>query len=92
ASLGGGALATGRAVGALRQGARADFIVLDADHTSIAEHASEAWLSGIVFCEHGNTPIRDVYAGGAKVVDNGRHRDEDTAYAQYRAALAELLK
>ncbi len=92
ASLEGGALATGRAVGALRQGARADFIVLDADHTSIAEHASEAWLSGIVFCEHGNTPIRDVYAGGAKVVDNGRHRDEDTAYAQYRAALAELLK
>jgi formimidoylglutamate deiminase len=33
-----------------------------------------------------------VYAGGAKVVDNRRHRDEEHAYAQYRAALAELLK
>ncbi|OUL70179.1 formimidoylglutamate deiminase [Paraburkholderia hospita] len=92
ASLEGGALATGRAVGALRTGARADFIVLDADHASIAEHANDAWLAGVVFCEHGETPIRDVYAGGAKVVDNRRHRDEEHAYAQYRAALAELLK
>ncbi|BCF88969.1 MULTISPECIES: formimidoylglutamate deiminase [Paraburkholderia] len=92
ASLEGGALATGRVVGALREGARADFIVLDADHASIAEHANDAWLSGVVFCEHGETPIRDVYAGGAKVVDNRRHRDEEHAYAQYRAALAELLK
>jgi len=92
ASLEGGALATGRAVGALKEGARADFIVLDADHSSIAEHASDAWLSGVVFCEHGETPVRDVYAGGAKVVDNRVHRDEAKAYANYRAALAELLK
>ncbi|MPW19187.1 formimidoylglutamate deiminase [Paraburkholderia sp. CNPSo 3157] len=92
ASLEGGALATGRAVGALRAGARADFIVLDANHASIAEHASDAWLSGVVFCEHGETPIRDVYAGGAKVVDDRKHRDEERAYAQYRAALSELLK
>ncbi|MEM5437377.1 formimidoylglutamate deiminase [Paraburkholderia diazotrophica] len=92
ASLEGGALATGRAVGALRAGARADFIVLDANHASIAEHASDAWLSGVVFCEHGETPIRDVYAGGTKVVDNREHRDEERAYAQYRAALSELLK
>ncbi|SIT49924.1 Formiminoglutamic iminohydrolase [Paraburkholderia piptadeniae] len=92
ASLEGGALATGRAVGALRAGARADFIVLDANHASIAEHASDAWLSGVVFCEHGETPIRDVYAGGAKVVEDRKHRDEARAYAQYRAALSDLLK
>jgi formimidoylglutamate deiminase len=92
ASLEGGALATGRAVGALRVGARADFIVLDANHSSIAEHASDAWLSGVVFCEHGQTPIRDVYTGGVKVVDDRRHRDEERAYVQCRAALAELLE
>jgi formimidoylglutamate deiminase len=92
AALDGGARATGRAVGALRVGYRADWLVLDADHSSIAEHAREAWLSGVVFCEHGETPIRDVYAGGVKVVDNRRHRDEEGAYARYRAALAELLK
>ncbi|WP_233829284.1 formimidoylglutamate deiminase [Paraburkholderia sp. ZP32-5] len=92
AALDGGARATGRAVGALRVGHRADWLVLDAAHSSIAEHAREAWLSGVVFCEHGETPIRDVYAGGVKVVDNRRHRDEEGAYARYRAALAELLK
>lgn len=92
ASLEGGALATGRAVGALKTGARADFMVLDTNHPNIAEQTSDAWLSGAVFCEHGETPVRDVYAGGAKVVDNRRHRDEEHAYANYRAALAELLK
>ena len=92
AALDGGARATGRAVGALQAGHRADWLVLDANHSSIAEHAPGAWLSGVVFCEHGETPIRDVYAGGDKVVDNRRHRDEEGAYARYRAALADLLK
>ncbi|KXU91317.1 formimidoylglutamate deiminase [Paraburkholderia monticola] len=92
AALDGGALATGRAVGELRPGHRADWLVLDADHSSIAEHSPQAWLSGVVFCEHGDTPIRDVYAGGVKVVADRRHRDEEGAYARYRAALAELLK
>jgi formimidoylglutamate deiminase len=92
AALDGGAHATGRAVGGLKAGYRADWLVLDADHASIAEHAPDAWLSGVVFCEHGETPIRDVYTGGEKVVDNRRHRDEERAYAQYRVALAELLK
>jgi formimidoylglutamate deiminase len=92
AALAGGARATGRAVNGLQAGQRADWLVLDADHASIAEHSPNAWLSGIVFCEHGETPIRDVYAGGEKVVENRRHRDEGRAYAQYRVALAELLK
>jgi len=91
AALDGGARATGRAVGALRADHRADWLVLDAGHSSIAGHAQEAWLSGVVFCEHGETPIRDVYTGGVKVVDNRRHRDEAGAYARYRMALADLL-
>jgi formimidoylglutamate deiminase len=92
AALEGGARATGRAVNGLLVGQRADWLVLDADHASIAEHAPDAWLSGVVFCEHGQTPVRDVYTSGSKVVDNRRHRDEASAYAQYRLALADLLK
>ncbi|MGN8107246.1 formimidoylglutamate deiminase [Paraburkholderia sp. 22098] len=92
AALEGGAQATGRATGALQVGHRADWLVLDPNHASIAEHAPSAWLSGVVFCEHGETPIRDVYAGGDKVVDNRRHRDEEGASARYRVALADLLK
>ena len=92
AALEGGARATGRATGALQAGHRADWLVLDPDHASIAGHAPNNWLSGVVFCEHGETPIRDVYAGGDKLVENRRHRDEEGAYARYRTALAELLK
>jgi formimidoylglutamate deiminase len=92
AALAGGARATGRPVGALQVGHRADWLVLDADHASIAGHAPDSWLSGVVFCEHGESPVRDVYAGGEKLVDNRRHRDEERAYAQYRVALADLLK
>jgi formimidoylglutamate deiminase len=76
----------------LQAGHRADWLVLDADHPSIAGHTPDAWLSGVVFCEHGETPICDVYTGGDKVVDNRRHRDEEGAYARYRVALADLLK
>jgi formimidoylglutamate deiminase len=90
AALEGGAKATGRATGALREGARADWIVLDRDHPSIDARPAGQWLSGIVFCEHGDSPVRDVYVGGARVVAQGRHRDEEAAYADYRAALAGL--
>ena len=40
--------------------------------------------------EHGASPVRDVYVGGACVVAQRRHRDEEAAYAGYRAALAGL--
>jgi formimidoylglutamate deiminase len=92
ASLDGGARASGRATGALMVGKRADWIVLDADHPGIAGHDRETWLSSIVFGEHGDTPVRDVYVGGRKVVDKRRHADEEDAFAGYRAALASLLR
>jgi formimidoylglutamate deiminase len=92
AALDGGTKATGRAIGMLQPGHRADWLVLDAGHPAIAEHEPESWLSGIVFGEHGETPVRDVYTGGDKVVDNRHHRDEEQAYGRYRVALAELLK
>ncbi|MGE8574085.1 MAG: formimidoylglutamate deiminase, partial [Burkholderia contaminans] len=92
ASLAGGAQASGRRVGALQEGCRADWLVLDPDHPAIAEHDSTSWLSGIVFAEHGETPVLDVYTGGERVVSGRRHRDEAAAYADYRAALAQLLR
>ncbi|QHP90415.1 8-oxoguanine deaminase [Burkholderia glumae] len=92
AALAGGARASGRAVGALRAGCRADWIVFDPDHPSLVERGSEHWLSGAVFAEHGETPVLDVYTGGERVVEARRHRDEAAAYAGYRRALAQLLR
>jgi formimidoylglutamate deiminase len=45
-----------------------------------------------VFCEHGGTPIRDVFVGGRQVVEARRHVDEEEAFAQYRTALDGLLR
>jgi formimidoylglutamate deiminase len=91
AALAGGARATGRATGALEAGARADWIVLDAQHPDLAEKTPQTWLSSIVFCEHGETPVLDVYTAGEKVVERRRHRDEERLYADYRKTLARLL-
>ena len=90
AALAGGARASGRAVGALAPGCRADWLILDVAHPSLHGREPGDWLSGIVFCEHGGTPIAEVHTGGRRVVHEGRHEDEDEAYAAYREAVAQL--
>lgn len=91
AALAGGAQASGRAVGALAPGRRADWLVLDAEHPSLFGRKAESWLAGVVFCEHGASPISEVYTGGRCVVQGGRHEDEARAYAEYRDAVTQLL-
>lgn len=91
AALAGGAQASGRAIGALAPGHRADWFVLDPAHPSLDGHGSESWLAGVVFCEHGASPIVEVRTGGRLVVQGGRHEDEARAYAAYREAVAQLL-
>jgi formimidoylglutamate deiminase len=65
--------------------------VLDADHADLVGQNSATWLSSVVFCEHGQTPVRDVFVGGERVIHDRRHRDEARHYANYRRALAQLL-
>ncbi|WP_460908037.1 hypothetical protein [Paraburkholderia jirisanensis] len=43
-----------------RPGARTDWIVLDPDHPDLAGQTGATWLSSVVFCGHGQTPVRDV--------------------------------
>ena len=88
----GGASATGRKVAGLCAGERADWLVLDGEHTGIFERSAADILSGFVFCEHGATPVRDVYVGGRAVVKDGIHAQEVAARAGYRAALRALVQ
>lgn len=88
----GGAAATGRRVAGLAVGQRADFVVIDRDAPNVDPNNSRHLLSALVFCEHGGQPVRDVFVGGSKVIDNGQHALQVTALHDYRAALAELLK
>jgi formimidoylglutamate deiminase len=89
AALGGGAQATGRPVGELAPGRRADIVVLDPDHAALAERPLERVLDAFVFAS-GTSAVRDVMVGGRWVVEAGRHALAETALARFRAALRRL--
>jgi formimidoylglutamate deiminase len=44
---------------------------------STKERGSKSWLSDTVFCEHGESPKRDVFVGGCKIIDASCRADED---------------
>ncbi|MEG2898796.1 MAG: formimidoylglutamate deiminase [Massilia sp.] len=89
AALTGGAQATGRRVGALEVGRRADLLVLDAQHPNLdgVDHAEV--LGRMVFCGNDNL-VRDVLCGGRWVVQGGRHRAQEAIASRYRQALRDL--
>ena len=88
-ALAGGAQACGRSIGRLGVGARADLVVLDPDHPSLADLPAERLLDALVFA--GNAaPIRHVMVGGRWQVRDGRHRSREAVRARFRAALADL--
>ncbi|MEY2160899.1 formimidoylglutamate deiminase [Rhodanobacter sp. FW106-PBR-LB-2-11] len=89
AALRGGALASSRPVGELRDGARADLIVLDDDSPLLAARDARSVLDSFLFA--GNTPlVRDVMIGGRWQVRDFRHRDEEHIAARYRNVVARL--
>ncbi len=89
-----GVLASARAAGGWSQGAltagcHADCIVLDPDAPALCGHGPESILDAWIFA--GNRPaVREVWVGGRRRVEDGRHRDRDRLYAAYRRAIAAL--
>ena len=63
-------------MGALQEGAPADWIVLAAQSPNLAQHTPQTWLSSVVFCEHGETPVCDMYVSREQGVAQRRRRDE----------------
>ena len=89
AALHGGAQASGRLVGELRDGARADLVVLDDNSPLLAARDTRSLLDSFLFA--GNTPlVRDVMVGGRWQVRDFRHRDEERIAARYRHVVAQL--
>lgn len=88
----GGAQATGRSVAGLMVGQRADLVVIDSDAVNVAPGHPAQLLSSLVFCEHGNNLVRDVFVGGRQVIDDGQHALQVQALQGYRATLADLLE
>jgi formimidoylglutamate deiminase len=89
AALRGGAQAAGLPIGELRDGARADLIVLDESSPLLAGRDARALLDSFIFA--GNAPlVRDVMVGGRWQVRDFHHRDEERIAGRYRRAVARL--
>lgn len=88
-ALAGGAQALARPIGALAAGHRADIVVLDRHHVAFATVSREHWLDSWIFVA-GHAAVKTVFAGGRKVVDDGRHIHRDPIAARYRATLGKL--
>jgi formimidoylglutamate deiminase len=89
AALAGGAHASGRPVGALAVGRRADLLVLDDEHPNLAGAPADEVLGRLLFAGNDNL-VRDVLVGGRRVIQDGRHAGQAAIAARYRAALAQL--
>lgn len=88
ATLAGGAQALGRA-GGIAPRHRADIVVLDREHPSLAAAAGDALLDAWIFSAD-NAAVGDVICGGVHLVRAGRHRDRDRLLARYRETLRRL--
>ncbi|MGO9036876.1 MAG: formimidoylglutamate deiminase [Steroidobacteraceae bacterium] len=84
-----GASAIGQPAGALAIGRRADWLVLDASHASMAGATAANALDHLVFAG-GSAAIRDVMVAGRWVVEGGRHRAEEPLRGRFLALMAEL--
>ncbi len=88
-ALQGGAQASGRPLGALAPGKRADLIVLDSEHPNMFGLALDEVLGSFVFSGNDNL-VRDVMVGGQWVVRGARHVAQEAITARFKQTLAEL--
>ena len=89
AALQGGAQASGRKLGALAAGCRADLLVLDDGHPNLCGVAIGDVLGSLLFCGNDNL-VRDVLCGGQWQVRGGRHVAQDAIAIAYQRTLAQL--
>ena len=80
----------GRNMGAIAPGLRADLVVLDGDQPDLAGRSGDAITNAFVFSGATNL-VRDVMVGGAWVVREGLHPQEEPAGVAYKHAVAALL-
>lgn len=88
-ALAGGTDACGRRIGRIAPGYRADLIALASDHPRLYGRHGDDLLDSWIFSGNENL-VRDVYVGGKKLIDNGRHHDEEKIAQNYRATLDQL--
>ncbi|MCP4876839.1 MAG: formimidoylglutamate deiminase [Gammaproteobacteria bacterium] len=88
-ALAGGTQACGRSIGRIASGYRADFVVLDSDHPRLYGRRGDDLIDSWIFSGNSNL-VRDVYIGGNKLIEQGRHVDESNIARNYRSTLDQL--
>ena len=88
-AVSGGAQVMGRKTGCLAPGYRADLLVLDGDHPLLYRRRGDDLLDSWIFS--GNTAlVREVFVGGRRVVQDGRHPAEADIGARFKQTLDRL--
>jgi formimidoylglutamate deiminase len=85
-----GAQVLGLDAGEIAMGKRADLIVVDTEHVSLAGRDGHQALASYVFVT-GRRAVRDVMVAGAWLVRDRHHAREDAAASAYRAAASKIL-
>jgi len=77
-----GAKSIGFGGGRLASGAPADFFTVDLDDPSIAGSSTDDLLANIVF-SLSRSAVRDVVVGGKRIVEDGRHREQEAIIEKF---------
>lgn len=76
-------------VGSLEPGAFADFLTVDLDHISLIGTSARTLLADMALSMPPGA-IKDVFVAGARVVEDGRHPEQEAIIARYRREVADL--
>jgi formiminoglutamate deiminase len=90
-ALAAGAHALQQPIGVLAAGARADIVLLDADHPDLAARSGDSWLDAWIFVA-GRSALKSVLMEGEPVVERGRHKMRPTIEARFKKVVADLIE
>lgn len=90
-ALAGGRQSSGAKIARIAAGQRADFIVLDSQHPRLYRRADEILMDSWLFSGNENL-VQDVYVGGCKVIDCGRHINQEKITHSFKRAIDELAQ
>ena len=84
-----GGSAAGQRIWGLTRGARADALVLDVQTPGLLGVPASHQLDALVFATN-TSALREVYVAGRKMVDGGRHVDQDRIARDFEATMQAL--
>lgn len=86
-----GADAVGEACGEIAPGAYADFVVIDSRADALAGHDIETALDALIV-NGSRADVADVYVGGRRVIEGGRHAQAAVSREAFHATVRRLLR